>query len=200
MPWNTRYTHDSRGRDWRNIRGLRHLHQCAVTPWAWCPASSKTHCRFQRWTSVMQIWQPAWKARTEINETLYVEWFSSVYSTKAELWFIHRNLYHLSTDKLIRRVRHSANEHITSKLCSELEPVWETCNTSLEMVSDQSRFREHMPNEDNIFNRTVGMDIMKNLQTGRPSYCGHGHKVLLWQLFWIGSPARKFGRNFWLAQ
>lgn len=68
--------------------------------------------------------------------------------------------YHLSTDKLLGLI-YQASEHITPQWHGQLGHIRHACDTCQRQASDPNRFRVSMPKEDCVFNRTVGMNIVK---------------------------------------
>lgn len=92
---------------------------------------------------------------------LYAEWPPSVYYTETELRRIHHYFYHPSTEELLGIIQHGAKEHAIPDLRSQLEHILEICDTCQRLAKETSRFRVTMPNTDCVFNRTVGMGIMK---------------------------------------
>lgn len=92
---------------------------------------------------------------------LYIEWPPSVYYTEAELRRIHRHFYHPSTDKLLALINRSTNKHYKPGLRNDLNRIKKTCDTCQRLERNPTRFRVAMPTDNCVFNRTVGMDIMK---------------------------------------
>lgn len=92
---------------------------------------------------------------------LYVEWPPSIYYTEAELRRIHRHFFHPHTDRLVSLIHRGAKEHAKPGLRKKLEHIRETCDTCQRLAKEPGRFRVAIPNEDCVFNRSVGMDLMK---------------------------------------
>lgn len=92
---------------------------------------------------------------------LYVEWPMEIYYTEQELRRIHRHFYHPSTSKLQALIQKGAPKHNLPDLAKTLDHVRDTCDTCQRLAKEPSRFRVSMPSEDCVFNRTVGMDLMK---------------------------------------
>lgn len=91
---------------------------------------------------------------------LYVEWPPSVYYTETELRRIHRHFFHPSTEKLMGLIRHGAKEYVTPHLRGQLDQVRNSCDTCQRLAPNPNRFKVSMP-QDCVFNRAVGMDVMK---------------------------------------
>lgn len=84
-----------------------------------------------------------------------------MYYTETKVRRINRRFYHPSTDKLLTFVRPGNNEHVTHQLREQLQHVKKTCDTCQRFAASSNRFRVSLPKEDCVFDRTVGMDIMK---------------------------------------
>lgn len=82
-------------------------------------------------------------------------------NTEAELKRIHRHFFHPSTKKLLGLIHQGAKNHHTPHLRKQLDGICSCCNTSQRHTREPFRFRVAMPQEDCVFNRMVGMHIMK---------------------------------------
>lgn len=92
---------------------------------------------------------------------MYVEWSATVYYTEEELCRIHRHFHHPATEKLFNLIRHGAPEYNNSEICKNLDHVRSKCDTCQRLAKVPCRFRVSLPSEDYVFNRTIGMDLMK---------------------------------------
>lgn len=92
---------------------------------------------------------------------IYLEWPPSIFYTEAELRKIHRHFYHPSSEKLYALLKKAGGDEVDSDVKRTLEKVQRTCDTCQRHGSKPHRFRVAIPDEYCIFNRVVGMDLMK---------------------------------------
>lgn len=92
---------------------------------------------------------------------MYIEWPPAVYHNEPELRRIHQPFYHPATEKLMNFIRKGSSKHATPQLRKNLDRVQTTCDTCQRLAKELSRFRVVVPDEDCVFNRTVGKDLMK---------------------------------------
>lgn len=84
-----------------------------------------------------------------------------MYYFEYELKRIHRHFYHPGTDKLVNLIHQEAPEHDEPELRKKLEHIRKSCEPCQRLAKQPGLFHVFLQNEDCVFNRTVGMDIMK---------------------------------------
>lgn len=92
---------------------------------------------------------------------LYAEWPPAIYYTEQQLRTIHRHFYHPTTERLSNLIHNGAKEHVVPGLRKMLDHIRETCDVCQRMAKPPGTFRVAIPPGDCVFNRSVGMDLMK---------------------------------------
>lgn len=89
------------------------------------------------------------------------KWLDNIFCTDSKMKPIHRHFHHPTTKKLYALLEWTNEDYVGPSTRRTLQKVWRTCEVCWRHDKKPHHFHVAISDAECIFNRTVGMDVLK---------------------------------------